>query len=606
MDGNITTLTNHGSIMFSWYDYLLFVIVLGASCGIGIYFGFFGKKQNNKQEYLFGGRQMSVWPIAISLIASHTSGITVLGIPADTYRYGAGYGLSVIATFALHFITCYIFLPVFYKLEITSTYEYLALRFDEKTRMLASFLYAIGLFLYLPLVIYLPALGFSAATGISVHLITPVACGICIFYTTIGGLKAVVWTDTLQFCLTIGCLGIVLYVALQSAGGFFGMWQIAQEGHRLDLFDFDLDPTKRDSFWIVVTGLLFVFTAQNSVNQGSIQKFLSLPSLSKAKWTSFIFCSGYIITKIITVTTGLCMYAIFAKCDPFSTKQVSRNDQLVPYFVMKISKDIPGLSGLFISGVFCAALSTLSANLNCVAGTLYTDFVAKWTGPKTTDETINSILKLLVVIVGVLCVLMVFVVEHLGGVLKLAISLKGIADGPLLGIFTMGVLCRRFNAKGAFYGSLIGVFTMAWYFCTVKYYETQSILKDQTKPLSTEGCSSSDFSANITHLLLSSSNLTTPIPTNDHEEIFVLFRISFYLYTLMGTCYTMLVGYIISIVTSDDKPLPSRKLMSPLVHFMLPEEEDDESSRKINNGDYYSVDQALRIVNENSEKQLET
>lgn len=127
-------------------------------------------------------------------------------------------------------------MPIFYKLQITSSYEYLEKRFDQKNRTLASFLFGLGLFLYLPIVIYIPALAFSAATGINVHYVTSIVCGVCIFYTTIGGLKAVVWTDTLQFIITIGALVTVCTIGVRNAGGFSNIWKQAAQGERLNVF----------------------------------------------------------------------------------------------------------------------------------------------------------------------------------------------------------------------------------------------------------------------------------------------------------------------------------------------------------------------------------
>ena len=133
--------------------------------------------------------------------------------------------------------TMFIYLPVFYKLQITSTYEYLERRFDSTNRLFASILFTLGLFLYLPIVIYIPALAFSAATGISVYYITPLVCGVCIFYTTLGGLKAVVWTDTLQFTITTGAIITVAVIGIKSGGGFAEILATASKGHRLDIFE---------------------------------------------------------------------------------------------------------------------------------------------------------------------------------------------------------------------------------------------------------------------------------------------------------------------------------------------------------------------------------
>ncbi|KAK9876776.1 hypothetical protein WA026_015013 [Henosepilachna vigintioctopunctata] len=570
-------------IPFSWYDYALFCSVLSVSCMTGIYFGCV-KKQNTKKDYLLGGKQMKTLPVAISLIASHTSAITVLAIPADVYRYGIGFWQGCVSLFLLHFITYYIYLPVFYKLDLTSTYEYLALRFDEKTRMMASALYALSLLLYLPIVIYVPSLGFATATGLNIHLVVPIACGICVFYTTIGGLKALVWTDTFQFSLTIGCLATVLWLGLKQTGGFISMWNTSIDGHRLDI-DFDPDPTKRDSFWTVAIGLTFMFTAQNSINQGCIQKFLSLPSLQAAKISCFTYVMGCILAKTLSVLIGLTMYAIYVGCDPFTTKQVTRNDELVPFFIMHVANTLPGLSGLFFAGVFCAALSTLSGNLNCVSGTLYTDFISKLVSKDISEKMTSNILKLIVVISGICGWLMVFVIENLGGMVQLSVSLKGIAEGPLLGIFTMGMMCKKFNSKGAFYGMISGMVFMTWLFLMSKYYENHGY-HYEPKPLSIDDCPDEyKFSVNNT--------LSNTVPSVDN--VFILFKISFYYYSMLGCLVTMLIGTVISLFTqSENAKFVPLSLLTPIIHWMY--EQEDEEALKLKKDVYLNIEEAMKVV----------
>jgi sodium-coupled monocarboxylate transporter 8/12 len=270
-------------VSFSWYDYSLFCVMLSLSAFIGIYFGCFGTKQSSANEYLMGDKKMKIFPISVSLIASHVSGVTLLAIPADIYRFGAGFWLMVPILVIMSAVIIYVYLPVFYKLQITSTYEYLERRFDSTNRVFASFLFTLGLFLYLPIIIYLPALALSAATGLNIHYITPVVCGVCIFYTTLGGLKAVVWTDTLQFTITTGALFTVTVIGIRSAGGVGAIWNKALEGDRLDIFDFDPDPTRRDTFWIVLVGTSVFWLSMAGIHQSCVQKYLSVPTFNQSR-----------------------------------------------------------------------------------------------------------------------------------------------------------------------------------------------------------------------------------------------------------------------------------------------------------------------------------
>ncbi|XP_044269102.1 sodium-coupled monocarboxylate transporter 2-like [Tribolium madens] len=586
----IQTVSRLSKVSFSWYDYILFSVMLVLSALIGIYFGCFGSKQSSANEYLMGGKTMRVIPIAISLVASHTSGITLLALPADIYRYGAAYWLGGISMAILCVVTIYVYLPVFYNLQIISTYEYLERRFDKKTRSFASFLYAVSVFLYLPIVVYIPALAFSAASGIDVHLIAPAVCAVCIFYTTIGGLKAVVWTDTLQFTVTVGAIITVFILGVKSAGGFLQVWNKAVEGQRLDIFDFDWDPTKRDSFWAIVIGLTVHWMGHTSVNQSCVQKFLAVSTFKKSSLSVAYYCFGMTVVKTFSVLTGFIMFAKYSDCDPFTTKQVTRNDQLLPYYVMDVARNIPGLSGLFIAGVFSAGLSTLSATLNCLAGTIYEDFISKFMHKRITQKTASNILKIIVVITGVACTALVFVIEHMGGLLKLAIGLGGVTNGPLLGLFTLGMIFPRANAKGAFYGAIFGLILISALVFPNKYFETQGLIKYPPKPLSTERC---DF-LNETTIFENVLNIRN---SSTHFQPPAIFRISFYYYTLIGALTTIIFGFIISCMTNKNDPPVEKSLISPVSYFLV--SKDTKSNGII---EYNTVEKALEVVSINSER----
>lgn len=137
---------------------------------------------------------------------------------------------------------------------------------------------------------------------------------------------------------------------------------------------------------------------------------------------------------------GLLIYATYHDCDPLTTKLVKAADQLLPLLVMDILGDYPGLPGLFVAGVFSAALSSLSTGLNSLSAVMLEDFFKPLANKPLTVTQTKYIMRGVVAVAGAICVALVFVVEHLGSVLQLSMSLGAVAHGPLLGIFTMGVL----------------------------------------------------------------------------------------------------------------------------------------------------------------------
>lgn len=148
----------------------------------------------------------------------------------------------------------------------------------------------------------------------------------------------------------------------------------------------------RTSFWTVSLGLTTMWISNLGVSQGCIQRFLAVPDFNVAKNSVIIFTIGLIFIKSCSCLIGLIMYANYEDCDPVTTGHVKKLDQILPYYVMDVAGRIPGLPGLFVSGIFSAALSTLSSSLNTLAGTLYEDFI-RHRYPDSSESTAAAVMK---------------------------------------------------------------------------------------------------------------------------------------------------------------------------------------------------------------------
>ncbi|KAK5642194.1 hypothetical protein RI129_008361 [Pyrocoelia pectoralis] len=537
---------------FEWYDYATFSIMVIVSVAIGIYFGF-GKKQNNKEEYLLGGKSMSVIPVTVSLITSTVSGITLMAYPADVYKYGSNLLFLCIMLPINGFIYSYIFLPVYLKAEVTSLYEYLEKRFSSSCRTLASLLFIILMFLHGSVVIYVPSLAFKQATGIDVAVVAPVICILCIFYTTIGGIKAVIWTDTFQFFSTISSTITIIIVGIISVGGIKNVWDTSLAGERLDIFNFRFDVTSRDTVWSIVIGATVHWSGYIICNQGEFQKCRSVPTLAKARLCTILYGFGTAIFIFTTIVNGNVMYTKYSTCDPLSTNQVYRDDQLLPYFVLDISNRIPGLPGIFIAGIFSAALSTFSAQMNTVAGVIYEDFLLKFLSQETQKKREGIILKTLVVCFGTICTLLVLVVQLVSEIVPFVSSFQGFINGILLGLMVLAVMIPVANSKGAFSGAVVSLIFVTWWGSGRLWYSFNGVSFDLEKPISEESC---DFSYNKTTV-------------KDVEDIFIMYRISFWYITVIGGGTTILIGTIVSLLTRKSDDVVDKNLISPILHRFL-------------------------------------
>ncbi|XP_022118462.1 sodium-coupled monocarboxylate transporter 1-like [Pieris rapae] len=550
-------------VYFNWLDYLVFGAMLALSAFIGIYFAFFAKrKQNTTSEYLMGGKTMGMFPISMSLIASYVSGISLLGLPAEMYTYGTQLWAIVLSEWIVSVTIAIVYLPVFYNLQITSTYEYLRLRFNQNVQLLGSIIFIIKMLLYIPIVIYVPALAFNQVTGINLHLITPIVCLVCIFYTTLGGIKAVVWTDTLQTILMyFGVIFIVVYGTWR-LGGVGEVMRINEEGDRLEFFNMDPNPTIRHTFWTTVIGNYFSWLASCSVNQAMVQRCLALPSLKKARITILIMAVGIYVIVSLCCYTGLVVYATFASCDPLTTGAIRKSDQLLPYLVMTITGSIPALPGIFMSGVFSAALSTMSTGLNSMCGVIFEDLIRPAYNKPISEKTASFIMKIIVVIIGATCVALVLLVEHMGALIQAGKSLAGITAGSLLGLFTMGLFMPWINATGALAGGTTSTLLVGWMSLGTQAAMLRGEIVFVPKPVSVAGCP-----GNITFPTITSQNNVE----FDRSGTFFLYRISYFYYTLIGMLVCVITGSIVSFFTEPNDPaMVHRDLLTPVIHRFLP------------------------------------
>lgn len=163
----------------------------------------------------------------------------------------------------------------------------------------------------------------------------------------------------------------------------------------------DPDPFVRSTFWMVSVGLTTMWISNVGITPECVQRFVAIPKLSDAVKACWIFGIGHIFIKLFAVYNGLLIYAKYsiAKCDPVFNGDVGKYDQIFPYYVMDVARNIPGLPGLFIVGALSAALSSMSSCLNSLSGTVYEDFLRPYM-PNASEQSASNIMKVLTFSIG--------------------------------------------------------------------------------------------------------------------------------------------------------------------------------------------------------------
>ncbi|XP_063229782.1 sodium-coupled monocarboxylate transporter 1-like [Bacillus rossius redtenbacheri] len=559
---NSTAAAAEGVAAFGWLNHAVFAVMMVASTTLGVLIGVFAK-QSTEVDYLLGGRAMSTLPVAVSLVASHVSSITIMGVPTEVYLYGTQIWMTAAGCILTGLAIEFVYLPVFYSLQITSTFEYLERRFNRQVRVMGSFLFILTSVTSLPILVYIPSLAFSLVSGVHVYIVTVVACSLCMFYTMLGGLKAVVWTDFAQSFVTVGACVAVLVLGADTVGGPGQVWKTNSEGGRIEFFNMDPSPFVRNSFWTVTLGVTVSWICYAGVNQGMVQKFLALPTLRDARQSLIIFTVGIILMNSLACFTGLVVYATFHDCDPIGTKAVYRPDQILPFFVMETAANIPCLPGLFMAGIFSASFSTLSSNLNSLAGAIFEDFVKPAIEGSRCERHGNLILRVLVVALGLASLLQVFVVERMGGVLEVVYTLQGVSSGTLVGVFSIGMLYPWANHKGALWGAAASLSGVSWIVVGAKVAAARGSLEYPWLPLSTDGCVDLDVAANFTVTPGAAHRRAT---TATDTDVFWLYQLSYMYYSVAGALLVFLVGVPVSHATGGCDPASlDPRLLAPFL-----------------------------------------
>ncbi|PIK45494.1 putative sodium-dependent multivitamin transporter isoform X2 [Apostichopus japonicus] len=361
---------------------------------------------------------------------------------------------------------------------------------------------------------------------------------ICSFYTALGGIKAVIWTDVFQFLVLFGSLIAVLIFGTKEAGGPSNVWNYNKNHSKLNFFVLNPDPTERLSLWSLIFGGAFNALPIWAVSQTAVQRFLTARTLKEAQKSVWYNLPGNVIMMTIVSLIGLVLFAYYKGDAPHMTT----NDQILIYFV---SGNLDQLQGLFIACLFAGTLSTVASGLNALAAVTLIDIVKAYRNGRQTITTFPAIdqaseeeaakrldyhdtvlSKLFTLGYGILTLALAFVAKYMGTLVQMANTVFGSIGGPLLGVFTLGVLYRRANSGGAIIGLMAGAYVGFW---------------------------------------ISVGALVNTVNGEVEENAFWLYRISFMWYSTASSLTTIIIGIITSEIIRRLIPDERYKEVDPLL-----------------------------------------
>lgn len=459
-----SAITDHSKEGFSWADIIVIILYFVALLCIGV---FFSKRQKNANDYFKGGERIPWWAAGLSLFGTALSAITFMAIPAKAFSTDWSYMLFNVGIVLVAPVIMFIFIPFFRKLDITTAYQYLEIRFNSLIRVICSLAFIIFQVGRMGVVLFLPAIAINIVTGFNIFLCIALMGVFSILYTRMGGIEAVVWTDALQVVILLGgAIFAIFHIVAQIPGGWSETMTIAIDCSKLNLGDCSFDFTN-PTVWTVLIATCFTNLTMYGTDQSMVQRYLTTSSKKAAQKSVLTNALLTIPATIIFFFIGTVLF-VFYKTYPTELSPAMENvDAVFPYYIYtKLPK---GLIGLLISGIFAAAMSTLSGSMNSAATAFEVDIRPKLfpksvmaTGADDKRWELKRAKKT-TMIIGVLSLLFAFLMAtwDINSLWDEFNTILGLILGSMGGLFFLGMVTKRANAKGALIGMVVSIIVQA-------------------------------------------------------------------------------------------------------------------------------------------------
>ncbi|MBQ0021018.1 MAG: sodium/solute symporter [Bacteroidales bacterium] len=459
----VTQITLENEKSFGWLNWLVLVVYLLGMLGLGYYFM---RRESGADDFFKGGGRIPWWAAGISIYATMLSAITYMSIPAKAYATNWTYYPILVTIVLVSIPVVKYYLPYFRRLNLTSAYEYLEVRFNLSTRLLASGLFIVFMVARMALVLYLPSLALTAVTGINIQLCIVLMGIVTIVYCTMGGVEAVVWGDVVQGVILVGgAIFAALFLILNTEGGVGGFVDIAMDNEKFKLFEWSLDY-RSVTFWVAIVGGLANNLISYTSDQTVIQRYLTTKDEKSAGRSIMMNAMMCVFISVVFYVIGTGLYSFYQTHPDELDVTMSKGDAIFPFFMM--SQMPAGVAGVLIAAVFAATMSTISSNINSVATAFSVDFYKRFR-PQTTDTSMLRVARRTCVLSGVIGVGIALLMASwdILSLLDYFNTILGLLTGGLGGLFFIGVFMKRIKGRAALTGFVCGTAFVFWLqFCT--------------------------------------------------------------------------------------------------------------------------------------------
>ncbi len=460
-------------------DHLVIGVYLVMMLGMGFWIA---RKQHSTDDFFVGGRNLPAWAVGISLFASLLSTITYLGMPGEMFRTGLGFLTRQLGVPLVLVVVWFVWIPFFMRLKLTSAYEYLECRFNYPTRVLAAVLCLLLLFGWMAVVVLTASKAMAEITNLNLawffgtngeyrdadmHVIILSIGLFSVLYTTLGGIRAVVWTDVIQcLILLVGAvftMGVISWMTDSSLGDWL---RVSQEYKHEKVEWFSLDVTNRSTAFAISASMFFWFICTHGANQVALQRYFSVKDVWSARRSYLVSAVTSFIVAMILAGVGISLmyfikqYDLPAAAMLDSADEKIRNEAQDNIFPQFISIYLPsGLRGMVVAALFAAAMSTIDSGANSVSTILTVDFFRRLDPKGSTVARELRRARMITAGMGVIIIVVSIFLYHLSkGTNIIDLCQKGFNCflGPLGAMFVLALFSKRATARSVIPAVIIG------------------------------------------------------------------------------------------------------------------------------------------------------
>ena len=440
------------------------IIIIAYLAGVLMLGWWFSRRQKNIRDYFLSDHDVPWWAIAASIVATETSVVTFISVPAFAYMANArGEGgnvtfLQLVLGYMIgRLIIVALFIPLYFRGELFTVYQILDRRFGGQVKRAAASLFIVTRSLSDGVRIYATAIPLVALTGLADWKSILIIGLVMIAFTYLGGITAVIWIEVVQLAIyNLGAIVAAVILLDRIQGGWGEVLAVGGEFGKLQLFDFSFDVARSYTFWAGVIGGAFLTTSTHGTDQYMVQRYLCGKNARQA--TAALLASGAVVFAqfVMFLFIGVMLFVFYRQYQTLPADLSA--DRVFSHFIVN---ELPvGVVGLVIAAMLAAAMSS---SLNALASTALADFYQPLVARQRSEAHYMKVSRILTALFGAVQIAAaLYVIGKDRRIVDTVLSIASFTNGPILGLFLLGTLTRRVRQTAALVGVITGIAVMTF------------------------------------------------------------------------------------------------------------------------------------------------